>query len=288
MPNGQTRCQDNYWLQGQESLSSGTGKSFPRSCKYGRRTHYRDSPVDCFIDIPRVFPTIMSLGRHIAATAGQVEKLLLTPSIEILASIGLSYPSREFDMAHISRCLIPYGDQLYLIEDVRILHPGGYYWISTGLLIVSWERQWKGWEKTEEDLQAEQLEIEVMEKGACWKELEQKDNLALVIWQKPANHVHRDQNPVMACFTIMENCLAPLMQNERGLNEVADGKLVKWPGKLTLVPPIHECGLMGTYQNCFLVIFIFAFRCHSPKRDHNGAWVSKLVSAFGSKPNIQT
>lgn len=57
-----------------------------------------------------------------------------------------------------------------------------------------------------EDLQAEQLEIEVMGKSVCWKELEQKDNLALVIWQKPANHVHRDQkgairraqDPVMA------------------------------------------------------------------------------------------
>ncbi|KAK1356847.1 hypothetical protein POM88_050103 [Heracleum sosnowskyi] len=64
--------------------------------------------------------------------------------IGVLASIQLPYPSRAFDMAHCSRCLIPWGknDGLYLIEVDRILRPGGY-WIFSGPPI-NWESRWKG------------------------------------------------------------------------------------------------------------------------------------------------
>lgn len=146
--------------------------------------------------------------------------------IGVFASIRLPYPSRAFDMAHCSRCLIPWGqygnpklfistcttlfphlvfeffflacnflflffnygcaDGLYLIEVDRILRPGGY-WILSGPPI-NWEKHWKGWNRTQQDLKAEQNGIENVAKSLCWKKLKQKDDLA--IWQKPTNHIH--------------------------------------------------------------------------------------------------
>ncbi|XP_059634116.1 probable methyltransferase PMT15 [Cornus florida] len=168
--------------------------------------------------------------------------------IGVLASIRLPYPSRAFDMAHCSRCLIPWGqyDGLYLIEVDRILRPGGY-WILSGPPI-NWERHWKGWDRTAEDLKAEQYVIESVAKSLCWKKLKQKDDLA--IWQKPSNHIHckinrkvfknprfcKARDPDKAWYTKMEACLTPLPEVS-DIKETAGGQLTKWPERLTAVPP---------------------------------------------------
>jgi hypothetical protein len=78
------------------------------------------------------------------------------------------------------------ADGLYLIEVDRILRPGGY-WILSGPPI-NWERHWKGWNRTRQDLNTEQTGIERVAKSLCWKKIKQRDDLA--IWQKPTNHVH--------------------------------------------------------------------------------------------------
>lgn len=83
-------------------------------------------------------------------------------------------------------CGFYYADGLYLIEVDRVLRPGGY-WILSGPPI-NWEKHWKGWDRTAEDLKAEQTMIENVAKSLCWKKLKQKDDLA--VWQKPTNHVH--------------------------------------------------------------------------------------------------
>jgi len=146
--------------------------------------------------------------------------------IDVMASNRLPYPSRSFDMAHCSRCLIPWGqfgnliffhalllslltfalflelinlwncyifeqaDGLYLIEVDRILRPGGF-WIFSGPPI-NWEAHWKGWNRTIEDLRSEQSTIEAIAKSLCWKKLKQKGDIA--VWQKPTNHVHCKKN----------------------------------------------------------------------------------------------
>ncbi|GAA0151813.1 methyltransferase [Lithospermum erythrorhizon] len=108
--------------------------------------------------------------------------------IGVLASKRLPYPSRSFDMAHCSRCLIPWGqyDGEYLIEVDRVLRPGGY-WILSGPPI-HWRRHWRGWERTREDLNSEQTQIETITNGLCWKKIIEKDDIA--IWQKPINHAN--------------------------------------------------------------------------------------------------
>ncbi|CAH8325323.1 unnamed protein product [Eruca vesicaria subsp. sativa] len=172
--------------------------------------------------------------------------------IGIMATIRLPYPSRAFDLAHCSRCLIPWGknDGVYLMEVDRVLRPGGY-WILSGPPI-NWQKRWKGWERTMDDLNEEQTQIEQVARSLCWKKVVQKDDLA--IWQKPFNHIHCkkmrqvlknpefcrfDQDPDMAWYTKMDSCLTPLPEVDEAedLKKVAGGKVEKWPARLTAVPP---------------------------------------------------
>ncbi|KAF9687782.1 hypothetical protein SADUNF_Sadunf02G0128800 [Salix dunnii] len=184
--------------------------------------------------------------------------------IGIIASIRLPYPSRSFDMAHCSRCLIPWGqyDGQYLIEIDRILRPGGY-WILSGPPI-NWETHWRGWNRTREDLQAEQSRIEKVAKSLCWRKLVQRNDIA--IWQKPTNHVHckanrkvfkrplfcNSQNPDMAWYTKMETCLTPLPE-VASIRDIAGGQLAKWPERLEAIPSrISGGSLEGLTANNFV------------------------------------
>lgn len=83
-------------------------------------------------------------------------------------------------------CLNTAIDGAYLIEVDRVLRPGGY-WILSGPPI-NWKKHWKGWERTREDLNAEQNRIEKVAKSLCWTKLIEKDDIA--IWQKPKNHLN--------------------------------------------------------------------------------------------------
>ncbi|CAN4097536.1 unnamed protein product [Withania somnifera] len=168
--------------------------------------------------------------------------------IGVIASKRLPYPSRAFDMAHCSRCLIPWGeyDGSYLIEVDRVLRPGGF-WILSGPPI-RWRRYWKGWARTREDLNAEQNQIEQVAKRLCWKKFVEKDDIA--IWKKPYNHMkctefrRRTKNPPMcpaqdpdeAWYTKIETCLTSLPEVSSE-EEVAGGQLEKWPQRLHAIPP---------------------------------------------------
>lgn len=183
--------------------------------------------------------------------------------IGVLASKRLPYPSRAFDMAHCSRCLIPWGqhDGAYLIEVDRVLRPGGF-WILSGPPI-NWKRYWRGWERTREDLNAEQTGIENVAKSLCWKKIVEKGDIA--IWQKPMNHLQCKanrkiiknppfcpaQNPDEAWNTNIETCLTPLPEVSDN-QEVAGGKLEKWPARLNAIPPrISEGTVEGVTADIF-------------------------------------
>ncbi|KAJ9539677.1 hypothetical protein OSB04_026183 [Centaurea solstitialis] len=168
--------------------------------------------------------------------------------IGVIASKRLPYPSRAFDMAHCSRCLIPWGqyDGVYLIEVDRVLRPGGY-WILSGPPI-NWRNHWKGWERTKDDLNEEQTQIERVAKSLCWKKVVEKGDLS--IWQKPINHLNCKtnrkmtqnpplcpvQNPDSAWYTDIETCLTRLPEVSSS-EEVAGGAIANWPQRLDMVPP---------------------------------------------------
>ncbi|KAL9315085.1 hypothetical protein ACSQ67_016086 [Phaseolus vulgaris] len=183
--------------------------------------------------------------------------------IGVLASIRLPYPSRAFDMAHCSRCLIPWGknEGIYLTEVDRVLRPGGY-WILSGPPI-NWESHSKGRERTRQSLKEEQDTIEKVAKSLCWKKLVQKGDLA--IWQKPTNHIHckitrrvfenrpfcAAKDPDTAWYTKMEKCLTPLPE-VNNVSEVSGGELSNWPDRLTSVPPrISSGSLKGITVDMF-------------------------------------
>ncbi|XP_030449111.1 probable methyltransferase PMT16 [Syzygium oleosum] len=184
--------------------------------------------------------------------------------IGVLASKRLPYPSRAFDMAHCSRCLIPWDlfDGIYLIEVDRVLRPGGY-WVLSGPPI-NWKTHWRGWQRTKEDLSAEQTRIENVAKSLCWTKLVEKGDIA--IWQKPINHLHckvnrevaqipplcPSQDPDKAWYTSMETCLTPLPKvTDDGA--ISGGELANWPERLNAIPPRIGKGMLpGITAEIFL------------------------------------
>ncbi|XP_076938349.1 putative methyltransferase PMT15 [Bidens hawaiensis] len=151
-------------------------------------------------------------------------------------------------MAHCSRCLIPWGqyDGVYLIEVDRVLRPGGY-WILSGPPI-NWQKHWKGWERTKEDLNEEQTRIENVAKSLCWKKVAHRGDLA--IWQKPINHLNCKTNPKFtqtppfcpvhnpdsAWYMDIETCVTRLPEVSSN-EQVAGGAIANWPKRLHMVPP---------------------------------------------------
>lgn len=105
--------------------------------------------------------------------------------IGVLGSIRLPYPSQAFDMAHCSRCLIPWhgNDGMYLMEVDRVLRPGGY-WVLSGPPI-NWKINYVAWQRPKEDLQEEQRKIEEIAELLCWDKISEKDEIA--VWRKRLN-----------------------------------------------------------------------------------------------------
>uniref|UniRef100_A0ACD5TN86 Uncharacterized protein n=1 Tax=Avena sativa TaxID=4498 RepID=A0ACD5TN86_AVESA len=166
----------------------------------------------------------------------------------VMGTQRLPYPSRAFDMAHCSRCLIPWGgyDGLYLAEVDRILRPGGY-WIHSGPPI-NWRTHHNGWQRTEKELKQEQDKIEDVARSLCWNKVAEKEDLS--IWQKPKNHLEcanikkkykiplicKSDNPDAAWYKKMESCLTPLPEvSNQG--SIAGGDVEKWPERAFAVPP---------------------------------------------------
>ncbi|KAK4377389.1 hypothetical protein RND71_003685 [Anisodus tanguticus] len=93
--------------------------------------------------------------------------------IGLLETVKMTYPSKAFDMACCSRCLIPWGaaafllhiivflhaDGILVMEADRVLWPGGYWVLSSPP--IHWKTNYKAWQHPKEDLQEEQRKIEV-------------------------------------------------------------------------------------------------------------------------------
>ncbi|KAL9326789.1 hypothetical protein ACSQ67_007434 [Phaseolus vulgaris] len=143
--------------------------------------------------------------------------------IGVLGSIRLPYPSRAFDMAQCSRCLIPWtsNEGEYLMEVDRVLRPGGY-WILSGPPI-NWKTYYQTWKRSKEDLKAEQTKLEELAESLCWEKKYEKGDIA--IWRKKIN---------------AESC----KRKSSNLCDLANaddvcrwGELKKFPARLFAVPP---------------------------------------------------
>ncbi|XP_058096516.1 probable methyltransferase PMT2 [Magnolia sinica] len=167
--------------------------------------------------------------------------------IGVLGTIQLPYPSRAFDMAHCSRCLIPWSlnDGMYMMEVDRVLRPGGY-WILSGPPI-NWKNNYQAWERTKEDLQEEQRRIEEFAELLCWEKKYEGDEIA--IWRKRTNAyscpARQGDSSVAICgaadvddvwYKKMKICITPMPKVDRP-EEFAGGELKTFPDRLNAVPP---------------------------------------------------
>ncbi|XP_034911095.1 probable methyltransferase PMT2 [Populus alba] len=167
--------------------------------------------------------------------------------IGVFGTVKLPYPSRAFDMAHCSRCLIPWGanDGMYLMEVDRVLRPGGY-WVLSGPPI-NWKNNYRSWQRPKEELQEEQRKIEETAKLLCWDK--KYENGEMAIWQKRLNadscRARQDDSRATLCkstdtddawYKQMEACITPYPDSGSS-DEVAGGQLKVFPERLYAVPP---------------------------------------------------
>ncbi|CAN4124460.1 unnamed protein product [Withania somnifera] len=170
--------------------------------------------------------------------------------IGVLGTIKMPYPSKAFDMAHCSRCLIPWGaaDGILMMEVDRVLRPGGY-WVLSGPPI-NWKTNYKAWQRPKEDLEEEQRKIEEAAKLLCWEKISEKGETA--IWQKrkdvescrsaqenSAATVCKSSDPDNVWYNKMETCITP--NNGNGEDE----SLKPFPERLYAVPPRIANGLVS-------------------------------------------
>ncbi|XP_065877728.1 probable methyltransferase PMT14 [Euphorbia lathyris] len=170
--------------------------------------------------------------------------------IGVLGSIRLPYPSRAFDMAQCSRCLIPWTDNrgMYLMEVDRVLRPGGY-WILSGPPI-NWKTYYQTWKRSKKELQAEQNKIEEIAESLCWEKKYENGDIA--IFRKRINdkncpkkfsNMCESQDTDDVWYKEMETCVTPFPK-VTSAKEVAGGELKKFPARLFAVPPRIANGLV--------------------------------------------
>ncbi|KAJ8547896.1 hypothetical protein K7X08_021132 [Anisodus acutangulus] len=170
--------------------------------------------------------------------------------IGVLGTIKMPYPSKAFDMAHCSRCLIPWGaaDGILMMEVDRVLRPGGY-WVLSGPPI-NWKTNYKAWQRPKEDLEEEQRKIEEAAKLLCWEKISEKGETA--IWQKrkdadscrsaqenSAATVCKAADPDNVWYKKMDTCITP----DKGNGE--DESLKPFPERLYAVPPRIANGVVS-------------------------------------------
>ncbi|KAI4367959.1 hypothetical protein MLD38_016580 [Melastoma candidum] len=164
----------------------------------------------------------------------------------IIATQRLPFPSSSFDMAHCSRCLIPWTEfgGLYLLEVHRILRPGGF-WVLSGPP-VNYENRWRGWNTTVEEQKAEYEKLQDLLSSMCFKLYNKKDDI--VVWQKQFDITCYNQlsepdaypprcddslEPDAAWYTPMRACV--VVPNPK-LEKLALESLPKWPERLHVIP----------------------------------------------------
>lgn len=182
--------------------------------------------------------------------------------IGVLGTIKLPYPARAFDIVHCSWCLVKWtsNDGMYMMEVDRVLRPGGY-WVLSGPPI-NWKTYYMTWKRSEAELQKEQKRIEELADLLCWEKQYEKGDIA--IWKKSINDnscKRKNDSSVGMCkaegvddlwYQKMQVCITPFPA-VKSSNEVAGGKLKKFPDRLFAVPPRISSGSVhgvskGTYE----------------------------------------
>ncbi|XP_030535389.1 probable methyltransferase PMT21 [Rhodamnia argentea] len=164
----------------------------------------------------------------------------------IISTQRLPFPSNSFDMAHCSRCLIPWTEfgGIYLLEVHRILRPGGF-WVLSGPP-VNYEHRWRGWNTTVEEQKSDYDKLQDLLSSMCFKLYSKKDDIA--VWQKSSDNTCYNKlanpdayppkcddslEPDAAWYTPLRTCA--VVPNPK-LKKSDLESLPKWPDRLRVAP----------------------------------------------------
>ncbi|GAB2296111.1 Probable methyltransferase PMT21, variant 3 [Dionaea muscipula] len=165
----------------------------------------------------------------------------------IISTQRLPFPSNSFDMAHCSRCLIPWTEfgGIYLMEIHRILRPGGF-WVLSGPP-VNYENRWRGWNTTMEEQKADYEKLQELLTSMCFKLFDKKDDIA--VWQKaPDDNCYKkladpdayppkcddSTEPDSAWYTPLRACVVVLPAPD--IKKISLKSFPKWPARLHVAP----------------------------------------------------
>ncbi|KAK4422464.1 putative methyltransferase PMT20 [Sesamum alatum] len=164
----------------------------------------------------------------------------------VISTQRLPFPSLSFDIAHCSRCLIPWTEfgGVYLLEVHRILRPGGF-WVLSGPP-VNYARRWRGWNTTIEVQKADYDKLQDLLTSMCFELYNQKGDIA--VWRKLSGKscykkleapdyyppkCDDGTEPDSAWYTPIRPCVVtPNSYYKR----VELTKLAKWPERLNVAP----------------------------------------------------
>lgn len=163
----------------------------------------------------------------------------------VIATQRLPFPAAAFDIAHCSRCLIPWTDHggVNLLEVDRVLRPGGF-WVLSGPPI-NYKIHWKGWDSTEEKQKADLDKIQDLLERMCYKQYAMQGDIA--VWQKPIDDTCYNEraeetvpplcddsiDPDAAWYAPMRPCIVKLATP---FTHIGVGQTPKWPERLKEAP----------------------------------------------------
>ncbi|XP_057521826.1 probable methyltransferase PMT21 isoform X2 [Amaranthus tricolor] len=272
------------WLkkEGEKFLFPGGGTMFPKGV-----SHYVDLMEDL---LPQMkdgsIRTAIDTGCGVASWGGDLlDRGILTVSLAprdnheaqvqfalergipailgVISTQRLPFPSNSFDMAHCSRCLIPWTEfgGLYLMEIHRILRPGGF-WILSGPP-VNYENRWRGWNTTVEAQRSDYEKLQELLTSMCFKLFSKKDDIA--VWRKASDNSCYDtklanpdayppkcddsMEPDAAWYTPLRSCVTVPSAK---LKKLGLKSLPKWPERLSFAPDrLSEVpgGSAGTFKH---------------------------------------
>lgn len=179
----------------------------------------------------------------------------------IISTQRLPFPSNAFDMAHCSRCLIPWTEfgGIYLMEIHRILRPGGF-WVLSGPP-VNYENRWQGWNTTVAEQKSDLDKLKKLMASMCFKLYKLKGDFA--VWQKSTdnscyNKLRPDSyppkcddslDPDSAWYVPLRPCLTIPGQNFKKLGLEST---LKWPDRLHVISErasIVPGGISGGFKH---------------------------------------
>uniref|UniRef100_A0A7N1A6W4 Methyltransferase n=1 Tax=Kalanchoe fedtschenkoi TaxID=63787 RepID=A0A7N1A6W4_KALFE len=179
----------------------------------------------------------------------------------IISTQRLPFPSSSFDMAHCSRCLIPWTEfgGIYLLEVHRILRPGGF-WVLSGPP-VNYENRWRGWNTTVEDQRSDYEKLQNLLSAMCFTLYKQKEDIA--VWQKASDNSCYDTQlsnpdayppkcddslePDSAWYTPLRPCVVVPSPK---VKKLALDAIPKWPERLHSTPE-RITNVQGGNSNSF-------------------------------------